>query len=300
MSSATDLAETKHAGEDGSTLEAPPAEPQPQRPQPPLSTKTSRSLSASTDGLVLFDLTNEVGGTLAFSPHCMKSIIDLKLLGVGYERQRLSFVQVRRDLEKRIGQGVTVPSLELSDGSHLTDSWKIAEYLEAKHPRGFLLFPNSAVKSYAASLNEFGKLLAPHIGALTIPQIAQKLDEPSREYFIDSKIGQARFGRLSGLGEEEKEGHVQSAKKMLGIVESSLACEAAKADAGSVQSGGNRWLAGTELPSHADACLFGWYCYTRSAGDAATREIWFEHEHLKKWVKDMIQWCGPEITNDLI
>jgi glutathione S-transferase len=126
------------------------------------------------------------------------------------------------------------------------------QYLEAKHPRGSLLFPNSAVKAYAASLNEFGKLLAPHIGALTIPHIAQKLDEHSREYFIESKIGQARFGRLSGLGEEEKDAHVQSAKKMLGIVESSLACEAAKADAQNVQSGGKRWLAGTELPSHAD------------------------------------------------
>lgn len=113
------------------------------------------------------------------------------------------------------------------------------------------------MKAYAASLNEFGKLLAPHIGALTIPHIAQKLDEPSREYFIDSKIGQARFGRLSGLGEEEKDAHVQSAKKMLGIVESSLACEAAKADAQNVQTGGQRWLAGTELPSHADVSSEG-------------------------------------------
>lgn len=127
MSSSTDLSETNHTGEEHASLQDTPAESQPQRPQPPVSTKTSRTLSASTDGLVLFDLTNKVGGTLAFSPHCMKSIIDLKLLGVGYERQRLSFVQVRRDLEDRIGQGVTVPSLELSDGSHLTDSWKIAE-----------------------------------------------------------------------------------------------------------------------------------------------------------------------------
>jgi hypothetical protein len=130
-SSATDLSEPTHTGEEQAPLQDAPAEPQPQsqpqRPQPPVSTKTARTLSASTDGLVLFDLTNKIGGTLAFSPHCMKSIIDLKLLGVGYERQRLSFVQVRRDLEERIGQGVTVPSLELSDGSHLTDSWKIAE-----------------------------------------------------------------------------------------------------------------------------------------------------------------------------
>lgn len=129
-SSATDLGEASHAGQDQAPLQDTPAEAHPQRPQPPVSTKTARSLSASTDGLVLFDLTNKIGGTLAFSPHCMKSIIDLKLLGVGYERQRLSFVQVRRDLEERIGQGVTVPSLELSDGSHLTDSWKIAEVSE--------------------------------------------------------------------------------------------------------------------------------------------------------------------------
>lgn len=104
----------------------PQTQQQHQRPNI-IGTKTSQILSPSSEGLILFDLTNKSGGTLEFSPHCIKSIIDLKILNVGYERQRLSFVEVRTQLETRITEGVTVPSLELNDGGHLTDSWQIAE-----------------------------------------------------------------------------------------------------------------------------------------------------------------------------
>jgi len=97
------------------------------------------------EGLVLFDLTNKEGGTLTFSPHCIKSILDFKILGItessssspqqqgegktmNYERKRLSFVEVRTHLEEKLGRaGVTVPTVELNDGSNLSDSWSIAE-----------------------------------------------------------------------------------------------------------------------------------------------------------------------------
>lgn len=103
-----------------------------QQPPPPAHpslhrANTNTTLSSGVEGLILFDLTNEPGGTTAFSPHCTKTVLDLKLLGVGYERQRLSFVQIRTDLAARVAENVTVPTLELSDGTHLTESWAIAE-----------------------------------------------------------------------------------------------------------------------------------------------------------------------------
>lgn len=125
MSPETPATPTKQAGSEAGDDVPVPALPT-RRPEF-TGTRTAHSLSSSSDGLILFDLTNENGGSLEFSPHCTKSIIDLKILNVGYERHRLSFVQVRSELESRITEGVTVPSVELSDGSHLTDSWKIAE-----------------------------------------------------------------------------------------------------------------------------------------------------------------------------
>ncbi|CAO1627004.1 unnamed protein product [Sympodiomycopsis kandeliae] len=262
-----------------------------------MSAKTAQSLSPSTDGLILFDLTNQSGGNLTFSPHCLKSIIDLKILNVGYERQRLSFVEVRSHLERRISEGVTVPSVELSDGSHLTDSWKIAEYLESRHPQGDLLFPNPAVKAFASFLNEFGKLLAPHISVLSIPNVANLLDAQSKDYFINSKLGVHRYQRALSATQEEKASHIEAAKKMSLSVEAALAQNEART---SRQVTRSKWLAGTLEPSHADACLFGWYVYTRPAGHAVTREIWHSHPHIANWIQNMLDWCGPEIIKDFV
>lgn len=281
---------------------------------------TARALSTSSDGLILFDLTNESGGRLEFSPHCVKSIVDLKLLNIGYERQRLSFVEVRSHLEKRIMQGVTVPSVELSDGSHLTDSWKIAEvstrysiygrcalrltipprlfaraqYLEAKHPSGHLLFPSPSAKAYAAFMHEYGRLLAPHISVLAIPGVASILDPASKDYFINSKLGSAKYNRALNATGAEKAAHIESAQKILTSVESTLAL------GGHRSPTGQKWLAATDQPSHADACLFGWYVYTRPAGQAVTREVWNAHPHVAAWVKDMLAWCGDEIVKDFV
>lgn len=102
---------------------------QTQPPQSRLLAKRGASGDFSLDGLILFDLTSKPGAHDAFSPHCIKTIVDLRILGVqGFERSRLTFTQIREDLAEKIGHpGVTVPTLELADGSHLTDSWKISE-----------------------------------------------------------------------------------------------------------------------------------------------------------------------------
>lgn len=85
------------------------------------------SLSPQIQGLVLYDLTNKPNSNLLFSPHTLKTILDLKLLGIGYERQRLTFTQIRGELSSKVADNVTVPTLELSDGTNIIESWAIAE-----------------------------------------------------------------------------------------------------------------------------------------------------------------------------
>ncbi|KAJ9479453.1 GST N-terminal domain-containing protein [Pseudozyma hubeiensis] len=276
----------------------------------------STSLSTSSSGLVLFDLTDKPNGTACFSPHTVKTLLDLKLLNVGYERQRLTFVQVRNDLASRIADNVTVPALELSDGSHIVDSWNIAEYLERRHPDGHKLFGDSATKRLAAMLNQFGKtVLAPHIGPLAQKGVHDMLDDESKSYFADVKIGKQRWAKVSNMGREERETHVQQAVAKLEVINAMLTCEGSDSTSGGGSasllsaSGGNGrsasrsrqpvWLAGGEQPTHADFVLFGWYVFTRAAGEKVAKEIWFAHKPIGRWVQAMLEWSG-ELAHDFV
>lgn len=319
-----------------------------------------KSSNFPVEGLVLFDLTAQPGSKSTFSPHCIKTVVDLRILAVtGYERARLSFAQIRNDLENKIGHpGVTVPTLELGDGSHLTDSWTIAEvsqvcrtdetggygrvshgycipppsllssndslkeailirpcatvlcplyqFLEENHPLGHLLFPSTTAKRLASFINELGRsLLAPHLGALSIPKVAELLDAESEDYFIHRKVGTQRFNKLAGLSEQERDTHVQGAIKVLGVIEAALTASPARVEASSSSSPSSsstsRWLAGTQEPSHADACLYGWYVYTRAAGPVVTRSIWSSaHPRIAAWVVEMNRWAGDEVTKDFL
>ncbi|SNX87304.1 uncharacterized protein MEPE_06014 [Melanopsichium pennsylvanicum] len=292
-------------------------------PTSPPTRAENASLSTSSSGLVLFDLTNKPGGTDCFSPHTIKTILDLKLLNVGYERQRLTFIQVRNELAQRIADNVTVPALELSDGSHIVDSWNIAEYLERRHPQGYRIFGDSSTKRLAALLNSFGKtVLAPHIGPLAQKGVHAMLDQESADYFSDVKIGKQRWAKVSSMPQSEKDNHVQQAIAKLEVVNSMLICEGgpdstptqpigSSADTTLVDStGGSRatsvsrarkplWFAGGDEPTHADFVLFGWYVFTRAAGERVTNEIWTAHKPIAKWVDAMLEWCG-DLAKDFV
>lgn len=281
--------------------EAVPAREPHQAPQS-VSPTDNASLTTGIEGLVLFDLTNKPNGHVSFSPHTIKTILDLKLLNIGYERQKLSFVQIRNDLASRVTENVTVPVLELSDGSHIVDSWNIAEYLEARHPEGYKLFGNSATKRLAAMLNNFGKtVLAPHIGPLVQPAIHAILDPESATYFADVKIGKARWAKVTSLTRDEKDKNIQQAIARLEVVNAMLTCEGnvARANDGQARSvkPKSNYLAGGIEPTHADFVLFGWYVFTRVAGPKVTSEIWYNHKAIGNWVTSMLQWSGSLVDD---
>lgn len=292
-------------------------EPAPARESDQPTTHVSRAdstcLGTSPSGLVLFDLTNKPGGKACFSPHTVKTILDLKLLNVGYERQRLTFIQIRNDLADRIADNVTVPALELSDGSHLVDSWNIAEYLERRHPEGYRIFGNSSTKRLAAMLNQFGKVvLAPHIGPLAQRGVHAMLDPESATYFADVKIGKQRWAKVSAMSQAEMQNHVQQAIAKLEVVNAMLTCEggpdsstqlanasAANGSRSASRSKRPQWFAGGDEPTHADFVLFGWYVFTRAAGEKVAKEIWTTHKPIAKWVEAMLEWCG-DLADDFV
>ncbi|KAK0543652.1 hypothetical protein OC846_002493, partial [Tilletia horrida] len=111
-------------------------------------------------------------------------------------------------------------------------------------------------------------------------------------YFIKDKIGQARFDSFISLSQEQKEEKVAHAIKHLGLFETMLA-------AGKSAS---KWLAGGEDPTHADACLFGFYVFSRGAGEHC-KAIWHSDQtpsKVKQWVDDMLAWLGEDLVKDFV
>lgn len=225
---------------------------------------------------------------------CMKTILDLKLLDIGYDRQRLTFTEVRSKLSSRVSENVTVPTLELSNGSHLTDSWIISQYLYKNHPKGSLLFPTSSSRSFSRMVEGFGKFaLAPNLGPITRVEIWKNLDEESQDYFEGQKITKKKMDQFRALSREDKETYAESCASALEPIQAALMV--AKESSPTAQV----WLEGGSHPTHADFVLFGWQCYSRIAGKVFTKQIWNAHPAVAKWVQDMNDWAGPEITADL-
>lgn len=206
---------------------------------------------------------------------CVKTILDLKLLDVGYDRQRLTFVQVRNDLAARVGDNAAmVPTLELSDGTHLSDSWMIAIYLASHHSRGSALFPFPSSRPFAASLNVWGKTgLAPHLVPLTRPAISACLDGESHEYFENVKVGKAKMDKFRALAYNERQHLVQACVNALEPIQAALAAvlEAQNSStslmAAIAHASSPLWLEGSQEPTHADFCVFGWYGECRLTSD---------------------------------
>lgn len=114
-------------------------------------------------------------------------------------------------------------------------------------------------------------------------QVYLSLDPPSTEYFLFRKTNQTRERAeelVSLLSDPSYTSpHIAAARAKLSVVESLLAWNASQ--------GKGPWLLGDE-PSHADACLWGWYAFSRLNKD--TEQVW-GHESLPRlgqWVKEVI------------
>jgi len=112
-------------------------------------------------------------------------------------------------------------------------------------------------------------------------QVYAHIDEPSAEYFLRTRFSSdhASMDRMTSSLSDPTFVSAQcaAARTRLQVVESLL----------KDNKGG--FLMGDE-PTHADACLFGWYAFSRLNGDVV-KGVW-EHESLPmvgEWVERLVQ-----------
>jgi len=80
------------------------------------------------------------------------------------------------------------------DCAALTDSYKIAEYLDKQYPDSPRVIPTGTEAFHAAFLAQFSQLIDPSpLGDLSIPRVPKMLNPPSAEYFIRTRS--ARYGK---------------------------------------------------------------------------------------------------------
>lgn len=78
------------------------------------------------------------------------------------------------------GAAFTLPAIQLPDGSYLMDSYKIADFIEEKHPEPSVLLNTPVQLRYRKILIDFMEQLTP----IYVPGVAQRLlGEKSLEYF---------------------------------------------------------------------------------------------------------------------
>ncbi|WRT68152.1 uncharacterized protein IL334_005127 [Kwoniella shivajii] len=217
------------------------------------------------------------------SPHVWKTKLDLAFFEQKVNDSGKTFPQIRGELsELTKNPAVTVPTIEV-DGEFTTDSWKIAEYLEAEHgtPEKSLFGGSVAGKDFAKFIEIWSNTtLANELRPLVAISITSHFDSPSKSYFIKSKFAgditkhSALVNKFSNS--EELETQLAAARSRLSAIESLLKYKKEK--------GEPLWLIGSN-PSHADFCLFGWFA-SSSLHPSVEKEVWRhkDNETVAEWL----------------
>ncbi|KDN47729.1 hypothetical protein K437DRAFT_273587 [Tilletiaria anomala UBC 951] len=244
------------------------------------------ALHRNTSGLILFDLSVSKGSNKHFSPHTTNSVLDLKLLNARYERQGLTFVQIRKGSAHKVAKNFTVPTLELSDRSQSSQA----------HLNYFGI---SAGSNIAAFVNGYIANLIPHSASLFISGVYAAHHADSKEYLEHRKIGTATPAKVWSTHGEDKKTHIQQFNSFLRPVEAMLETEPALAEDGSDAAAkqGPRGLAGIPHSTHVDFCLFGAYAISCTARASVSDDLWSAPAPAK-WVSGLHE-CGPDLIQDL-
>ncbi|KAM0466195.1 hypothetical protein ACHAPV_001151 [Trichoderma viride] len=135
----------------------------------------------------------------------------LNYKGLDYKTEWVEYPHIKSRLNQHVspneqGRQFTVPTIQTPDGSYLMDSYKIAEFIEEKHPVPSLPLNTPVQLRFRDSLIKFMGKLAP----IYVPAVAtQLLGEESLEYFLTTRQEDAgmpldEFKKQQGPGAFER------------------------------------------------------------------------------------------------
>ena len=158
---------------------------------------------------LLYDLAG-ADPALRFSPFCWRARMALAHKGLEVETIPWRFTE--KDRIAFSGQGM-VPVLVDGERS-VSDSWAIAEYLEATYPDRPSLFGGPAAQALARFVNSWTDgILHPWIGRMVVRDILDCIRPEDRAYFRESR--EKRFGMTLEAFVEMREQSLPAFRKEL-------------------------------------------------------------------------------------
>lgn len=187
-----------------------------------------------------------------FSPHCWKS--RLALAHKGLEVETVPWRYADKDKIAFTGQGL-VPVLT-DGGTHVHDSWRIAEYLEETYPDRPSLFDGHTGHALARFVHAWTlNVLNPGVIGLILTDIHDVLTDDDKPYFRESR--EARFGRKLEEVTADRDARVAGFRASLAPLRTTLAAQP--------------YLSG-DSPLYADYCVFASFVWARATSAYALLE----------------------------
>ena len=184
-----------------------------------------------------------------FSPYCWRTRMALEHKRLAYQTVPVRFTD--KDVIAFSGQE-RVPVIR--DGENvISDSWDIAEYLEAQYPDEASLFGGEVGHALARFLNTWtDRVMHAALIKLVIADILTHVDDADREYFIES--------RSARLGKPPADVQMRSEEDLKAFANAVLTIKASLGD--------NEFLSGS-APAYGDYIVFGAFAWARSISDLA-------------------------------
>ncbi|MSQ60091.1 MAG: glutathione S-transferase family protein [Betaproteobacteria bacterium] len=199
-----------------------------------------------------------------FSPYCWRVRLACAHKGLALDTVPWRFADKAQLPTPNEG---TVPLL-VDDDRIVSDSWKIAEYLDARYPR-MPLFEGTQAKSQALFIKFWSeRALHPLISSMVLKDVWLGLHEKDKDYFRVSR--EKRFGKTL----EEIEANREETR-----VRFSQAIDPLRATLTS-----QTFLSGT-APGHADHIVFGTFMWARCTSNF---EVLEESDPVWVWREKML------------
>lgn len=212
--------------------------------------------------LILYELAAG-DARVRFSPHCWK--VRMALAHKGLEAQCVPWRFFEKDVIAFSTQD-RVPVL-VHNQRVISDSWKIALYLEEQFPDRPSLFGSAETVPLTLFVNNWADAtLVPALARIIMLDVYDCLDVRDRAYFRSSR--EARFGMPMEQVVADQEARVSDFHKALGPLRQILATQP--------------FVAGS-TPAYADYCIFGMFMWPHCTSPIAVLETgdpvfaWREH-----------------------
>ena len=197
-----------------------------------------------------------------FSPHCWKARLALKHKGFAFETRAVPFTEIPAIEE---GASKTVPVLKDGD-TVVSDSFAIAEYLEAAYPDRPTLFGGEGGRALSRFVESWSqRTIHPAMTGFVLLDIHEGLAEADRSYFRESReksLGSTLEAVAEGR-EERRDGFLKSIEPLRALLR-------------------RQPFLGGEGPLFADHIVFGAFQWARIASPFAVLPAddpvaaWFE------------------------